>query len=116
MHALIKNPARATIVGATAIALLSVSHAAAGDGAFQATGHPELTNIFHGPDGPPQFPNLLRMKFGLMNDRETGRSFSCTTPEASPPRSSSWNAETRSSGTFTHAPVLLSVLDGGELS
>jgi len=116
MHTPTKKLAVAAVGGATALALLSGPPVAAGDDAFQATGRPEVTNAFLGPDGPTRFTDRVRMKFNVKIDGEHTKVIQLHQPggiatatfELAPGDSFPWHVHP--------GPVLVSVVDGGELS
>ncbi len=106
----------AAVVGITALALLPGAPAAGDGDAFQATGRPEVTNAFVGPDGPTGFTDRVRIKFDLkiagarrkvIRLRHPG-GIATATFELEPGDSFPWHVHP--------GPVLVSVVGGGELS
>lgn len=117
MHFPTKKLALAAVGGATALALLSGSPvSAAGDDAFHATGRPEVTNAFLGPDGPTRFTDRVRMRFDVKIDGERTKvirlhqpgGIATATFKLEPGDSFPWHVHP--------GPVLVSVVAGGELS
>ncbi|MGB5953256.1 MAG: hypothetical protein WBG57_12180 [Ornithinimicrobium sp.] len=120
-----KKFAVALVTGTAALALLgapagnaSVSDGSAADNddGFQATGRPEMTNLFVGPEGPTRFTDRVKIRFDVKVDgqrksvvrlnRPSG--IATATFELEPGDSFPWH---------THpGPVLVSVVGGGELS
>lgn len=86
------------------------------DDAFQATGRPEMTNLFVGPEGPTRFTDRVKIRFDVKveGQRKTvvrlnrPGGIATATFELEPGDSFPWH---------THpGPVLVSVVGGGELS
>ncbi len=116
MHAPSKKLAVSAVGGITALALLPASPAVGGGDDFQATGSPDMTNAFVGPDGPTRFTDRVRMRFTVKIDgarkkviklRHPG-GIATATFELEPGDSFPWHVHP--------GPVLVSVVGGGELS
>lgn len=116
MHAPTKKFAVAAVGGITALALLPGSPAAGGGDEFQATGRPEATNVFMGPEGPTRFTDRVRIKFHVKIDGARTKAIRLHHPggiatatfELEPGDSFPWHVHP--------GPVLVSVVDGGELT
>lgn len=115
MHAPTRSLALAA-VGTTTFSLLSVPPVTAGDDAFRATGRPEVTNAFVGPDGPTRFTDRVSMRFHIKIDggrtkvirlRHPG-GIATATFQLEPGDSFPWHVHP--------GPVVVSVVGGGELS
>ncbi len=115
MHAPGKALALAA-VGATAFSLMPVPHVAAGGGTFQATGRPEVTHVFLGPEGPTRFTDRVKAKFTIkiagartkvITLRRPG-GIATATFTLQPGDSFPWHVHP--------GPVIVSVVGGGELT
>ena len=115
----------ALVSGATALALFGAPAGNASvpsgsvtdnDDSFQATGRPEMTNVFVGPDGPTRFTDRVKIRFDVKVDGQRNTVVRLNRPggiatatfELEPGASFPWH---------THpGPVVVSVVGGGELS
>ncbi|MGB3258989.1 MAG: hypothetical protein WBG89_09385 [Ornithinimicrobium sp.] len=115
----------ALLSGATALALLGVPAGNASvssrsdddqDVSFQATGRPEMTNLFVGPEGPTRFADRVKINLDVKVEGQRNTVVRLNRPggiatatfELEPGDSFPWH---------THpGPVLVSVVGGGELN
>ena len=117
MHVPTKRIAAAAVSSATAMALLGpLPVAASHEDGFQATGRPEASNVYVGPDGPTRFTDKVTMKFTVKTDGKRATVVRLNRPggmatatfELEPGDSFPWHVHP--------GPVLASVVGGGELS
>ena len=117
MHMPTKGIAVAAVSSATALALLgALPVAASHEDGFQATGRPEATNVYLGPDGPTRFTDEVTMTFTVKTDGNRATVVRLNRPEGmatatfelEPGDSFPWHVHP--------GPVLVSVVGGGELS
>ncbi len=116
MHVPQKKKLALAAVGALALTMLSGPPVAAGDEEFNATGRPEVTNVFVGPQGPTRFTDRVRVRFSVKIDgahkevirlRHPG-GIATASFELAPGDAFPWHRHP--------GPVLVSVVGGGELS